>query len=305
MIKGIFRLLFLLILFTYCEGALIAQEINATVTIDHRQIQGTNVSVFETLETSLTDFINNRKWTNQDYLASERIECNFLLNLRNNEGSSYSGSLTVTARRPIYNAAINTTLLNLVDDKFKFSYNEFDPLVLNVNSLTQDLTAVVGFYVYMVLGLDADSFTKYGGDPYYNTAISIVNSAQSSNVLSNDGWDRLDKDPNRHALVSQLINAEFRPLREYMYTYHLQGLDVMAEDVDQGGKAIVDGLSTLVKVYENSPASYAMLLFFDVKYIEINNIIKNLDMEDAKKKSIVELLKRIDPSRVKAYDRLL
>ena len=303
MIRKIFQILTFFFLFGFGEQV-IAQEINATVTIEHRQIQGTNVAVFETLKGALTEFINNRKWTDQEYESNERIECNFLLNLESNEGSSYKGSLSVTARRPIYNAAINTTLLNLYDKKFSFTYNEFDPLVLNINSLTQDLTAVVGYYVYMILGLDADSFSPYGGDEYYNTSIAIVNSAQSSNVLSVAGWDRLDKDGNRHSLGSQMISSEFRPLREYMYLYHIKGLDVMANNVDQGAQVIIDGLDMLEKVHSNSPASYAMLLFFDVKYLEISNVIKNMDLPEVRKKELVSLLKKIDPSRLKNYDSL-
>ena len=304
MFQKIFALSFLLLFLLQTGQEIAAQEINATVTVEHRQIQGTNVSVFKTLESSLTEFVNNRRWTDQDYLASERIDCNFILNLESNEGSRYSGTLTVSARRPVYNAAFNTTLINLVDKKIKFNYNEYDQLVLNINSLTQDLTAVVGFYVYVILGLDADSFARLGGDTYYNTAISIVNTAQSSNVLSEDGWDRLDKDPNRHTLISELISPEFRLLREYMYSYHRQGLDLMVENVNRGANVIIDGLSTLEKVYDDHPASYVMLLFFDVKYLEISNIIKNLDMDDARKKKTVELLKRLDPSRVKAYNSL-
>lgn len=300
----ILRLLMSVVLWTSVTIRLQAQEINATVTVEHRQIQGTNVSVFETLKGALTEFINNRKWTDDEYQPNERIECNFLLNLTSNEGTSYSGTLSVTARRPIYNASLNTTILNLVDEKFTFTYNEFDQLVFNKNSLTQDLTADIAFYIYTILGVDADTFREYGGDPYYNTAMSVVNSAQSSNVLSSTGWDRLQDKRNRSVLITQLMSTDFRPFRSYLYLYHMKGLDVMWDDAEKGGKAILDGLSMLEKVSADEPASYTMLLFFDVKNIEIQNIITNLDLDEERKKTLVNTLKKIDPSRLSTYDKL-
>lgn len=291
------------------NNTLKGQEINASVTIDHRQIQGTNVSVFQTLEKALVEFVNNQRWTNEEYLPNERIECNFFINLNNNDGNTYSGSITVTARRPIYNASISTTLINLVDNDLRFSYNEFDQLIFNKNSLTQDLPAVLGFYIYTILGIDADSFREFGGDPYYNEAIAIANTAQSSGSLYEKGWDRLGSKRNRMVLISELISSEFRPFRTYLYQYHRQGLDVMSDNVDQGSEVILNGISNLEKVSANSPASYTMLLFFDVKNIEIQNIIREMDSSDEsimeQKKALVLSLKKLDPSRVQDYDKLL
>lgn len=288
---------------------LCAQEINAKVVIDHQQIQGTNVSVFQTLENALNEFINNRIWTNEEYQSNERIDCNFFINLTSVSDNVYSGNITVTARRPIYNTSINTTLINLVDNDFKFSYNEFDPLIFNKNSLTQDLTAIVAYYVYVVLGLDADSFQEFGGDPYYNEAVSIVNTAKSSGVLYESGWDRLASKKNRDVLISEILSAEFRAYRSYFYRYHRLGLDVMAQNVDQGEEVILSGISDLEKVNESEPASYALTLFLDAKSEEIQHIIKEMDDDDpdiaAQKKAVLSTLKKIDPSRLKSYDNLL
>lgn len=303
------RLLSMALVLLFCVSTLVAQEINANVVIDHRQIQGTNVSVFKTLETALNEFVNNQKWTSDEYLPNERIDCSFFLNIISNEGSTYSGSLTVTARRPIFNASISTTVLNLVDGDLKFTYNEFDQLVFNRNSLNQDLTAVIGFYVYAILGLDADTFREFSGDPYYNIAMGIVNSAESSNSLFTTGWDRLGSKKNRHVFMAEIISPEFRPYRSYLYHYHRLGLDVMAESVDQGSKAILDNLSKLEGVAKNAPSSYTMLLFFDVKTDEYQNILAGMDNEDeailAQKKQFVDVLKRLDPSRLQLYNKLL
>lgn len=296
-------LLFILVL----GNQLQAQEINAQVTIDHRQIQGTNVSVFRTLETALTEFVNSQRWTNDEYQPNERVDCNFFINLSSNDGNVYSGSITVTARRPIYNASISTTLLNLVDNDFQFSYNEFDQLIFNKNSLTQDLTAVFAFYVYTVLGIDADSFSKFGGDRYYDEAIGIVNSAQSASLYEK-GWNRLGSKRNRHVLISELMSPEFSPYRNYVYQYHRLGLDVMADDKEKGTSVILNGIKDLEIVASNTPASYTMLLFFDVKTIEIQSMIKEMNTDDAaiatQKEALITTLKKLDPSRVQDYDKL-
>ena len=285
-----------------------AQEINAKVTIDHRQIQGTNVSVFNTLETALTEFVNNQRWSNDEYLPNERVDCNFFINLSSVDDNVYSGSLTVTARRPIYNASISTTILNLVDNDFEFTYNEFDQLIFNKNSLTQDLTAVFAFYAYTVLGIDADTFRELGGSSFYDEAMSIVNSAQSASALSEGGWDRLGSKRNRHVFISELLSSDFTPLRRYLYQYHRQGLDVMAANADQGSEAILDGLNSLEQVVSKSPSSYTMLLFFDVKTDEIQSIIREMDTKDeavaTEKAELITKLKKLDPSRVKEYDKL-
>ncbi len=286
-----------------------AQEINAKVMVEHQQIQGTNTSVFQTLETTLNEFVNNRTWTVDEYRDNERIDCNFFINLTSVDGNVYSGNITVTARRPIFNTSINTTLINLVDNDFQFTYNEFDPLVFNKNSLTQDITAVIAYYVYLVLGLDADSFREYGGDSYYNEAINIVNTAQSSGVLFEKGWDRLAANKNRHVLISEILSGEFRPYRSYYYRYHRLGLDVMADNVNQGAGVILAGIPDLEQVYSTKPSSYTMTLFFDVKTDEIQNIIKEMDVSDPEKekqkKELLTTLKKIDPSRLKMYDNLL
>lgn len=303
------RLFCLYGIFAFAFGSqMMAQEINAKVVIDYRQIQGTNVSVFQTLETALTEFVNNNNWTDNEYQPNERIECNFFISLSSSSDNTYSGSVTITARRPIYNASISTTMLNLVDDDFTFTYNEFDQLIFNKNSLTQDLTAVFGYYIYIILGVDADSFKEFGGNSYFNEAVSIVNTAKSSNNLNESGWDRLGSERNRGVLISEMMASEFRPLRSYIYKYHRQGLDVMTDDVDKGAEVILSGLSSLEKVADKNPSSYAMQIFFDVKSDELQSIVKEMNTDDEeavqRKKDIINLLKKLDPGRLQAYDKL-
>ena len=307
MVRKIENLKYILNLFVLLSVGVLsvnAQEINAIVTIDHSQIQGTNVSVFKTLEAALNEFLNNRTWTDQEYLQNERIDCNFSLTISSAEGDNYSASLAVSAPRPIYNASINTTLVNLIDNDIKFQYKEFDPLVFNKNSLSQDLTAIFGFYVYMILGIDGDTFKEFGGDAYFDEARSISNNAQSSTALKSGGWDRLASKQNRTLYVSQLTSSEFRAYRSYVYRYHRLGLDVMVDDAKKGEKVILDGLADLKKINDDSPSSYTMQLFFDVKNMEIQSILKEMKGDDAKKKELITMLKRLDPSRLQAYERL-
>ncbi len=307
-IENFKHILSLLVLLSVSVASAKAQEINAAVSIDYSQIQGTNVSVFKTLEAALNEFLNNRTWTDQEYLQNERVDCNFNLTISKAESDIYSASLAVSARRPIYNASINTTLINLIDNDIKFQYKEFDPLVFNRNSLSQDLTAIFGFYVYMILGIDGDTFKEFGGDAHFDEARSISNNAQSSTALKSGGWDRLGLKQNRTLYVSQITSSEFRPYRSYVYRYHRLGLDVMADDVKKGEKVILDGLPDLKKINDNSPSSYTMQLFFDVKNVEIQNIIKEMDAEDAtvaqQKKELITMLKRLDPSRLQVYEKL-
>ena len=298
-------ILSVLVLLATGWGSLSAQEISAGVTLDYSQLQGTNVSAFKTLEAALNEFLNNRTWTDQEYLQSERIECNFTLTITAIKEGAYEGSLAVTARRPIYNTSINTTLINLIDNDVKFKYKEFDPLVFNKNSLSQDITAILGFYVYMILGVDGDTFKEFGGDVYYNEAMDIVNSAQSSATLQSGGWDRLGSKKNRSLLVSEVLSSEFKEYRSYNYRYHRLGLDVMADDVEKGAAVIIDGLSDLVKVNENNPSSYTMQLFLDAKNVELQNIVSEMDESNAEqRKEVITKLKTLDPGRVKAYERL-
>lgn len=299
--------IFLIVMALNSSLNLSAQEINAKVKIDYRAIQGTNTSVFQTLETSLNEFVNNQRWSNDTYDQDERIECNFFLTLLSNEGNSYTASLAVTARRPIYNASISTTLINLVDNDLTFTYNEFDQLIFNKNSLSQDLTAVIGFYAYTILGIDADTFSKSGGEKHFANAMDVVNSAKSSSSLNEAGWDRLASKKNRHMLISQITSPAFEPLRTYTYMYHRQGLDLLADDLEKGADNILSNLKSLERVAVTTPASYTMLLFFDAKTIEIQSLLKEMKDEDQLevKKQAVATLKKLDPSRVKAYNKLL
>lgn len=277
-----------------------AQELECKTTVVYKQIQTTNTQIFKTLETAINEFMNNRQWTNQKFKANEKIQCNVLINLSeysNNE--AFKGTISIQARRPVYNSNFNTPLLNIVDNNFTFNYKEFDPLDFNENSISSNLTAVLGYYAYILLGTDFDTFSRFGGTPWFQLAERIVSNAQSLNDI---GWKASENKNNRYWIANQLLNNEFRPYREFVYIYHRKGLDQMADDAQQGAGAIVDALPMLETVNNAQPSSVALKLFFDAKSQELVSMLKELPSD--KRITAATILKKTDPGRTQEYQKL-
>ncbi len=256
-------------------SGLYSQEFRCNVQVVSQQVQGTNKQVFQTLQNAIYEFMNNTVWTNHVYSMEERIECNLMFNITEQlSADEFKGTLTVQARRPVFNTNYNTVMFNFVDNAIRFRYVEFSPLVFDLKSHTSNLTSILAFYAYFILGLDYDSFSLYGGTPYFSNAEQVMLNAQNSAVES--GWKPMDDiaHKSRYWLVKDMLDPDYEPVREFNYRYHRLGLDVMDEKVAEGRAEITNSLELLQKVYRKKPDPYMYLLrlVFDAKVDEIVNV---------------------------------
>ncbi|MEE4256134.1 MAG: DUF4835 family protein [Bacteroidales bacterium] len=282
-------------------GALNAQEIYCDVQINTQQVEGTDKKVFETLRTAIFEFINNRQWTNYNFNIEERIECTFLINVTARLSSDeFDAELNMALKRPIYNSAYNSTTLNYIDKDFKFKYVEYQPLEFVENTFTSNLTSVLAYYVYIFLGMDFDSYTLYGGTPYFEKAENIVNAAQTSGQT---GWKSFESQKNRFWLVENFMNPSYQPIRKFMYEYHRQGLDVMYDDANKGRAAILKSMQYLEQVKEGWPNLFIMQLIIDAKSDEFINVFS--EGSATEKTRAMNILKKLDPANSSKYDEIM
>lgn len=278
-----------------------AQELYCNVQVNSRQVEGSDKQIFETLQSSLFEFLNNRVWTNYEFKVEERIECNMLLTISERPSSEqFKGNLTIAVNRPVFNSSYNTLIFNYVDNDIQFEYLMNQPFDFAENSYISNITSIMAYYVYMILGLDFDTFALYGGTPFYEKAEAIVSAAQSSQY---PGWKAFEGDKNRYWLTENLLNPAFKPLRNFLYEYHRKGLDVMYENPDQGRKSIIKALQNLKKVYDDRPGLFLIKLLMDAKRPELIQIFS--EGSTSEKSQAVELMKKIDPSHSSEYDDLM
>ena len=290
---------FLLGLALSCSCAGMAQELNARITVNGDKIANANKSVFTTLQNALTEFINNRKWTDATFAVNERIDCSMTIIVNEMEESSFKGEIQVQARRPVYNSSYTTTLLNFRDQQFDFEYMEGEPLEYQENMLTGNLTATVVFYIYIILGLDLDSFSPLGGTAYIQQAQQIVSLAQSQ---SWSGWKAFDSNRNRHAVATALQDNASEAFRNLWYTYHRKGLDEMAANPDRGRTTIIEALPALQEVKKARPTSVLLQMFSDAKLDEIVLIYSKATTQE--KQSGYKLLQEIYPTETTRLEAL-
>lgn len=248
-----------------------AQEVNARITINSEKIQATNKQVFTTLQKALTEFVNNRKWTDATFAVNERIDCSITLIINEMPSdNSFKAEIQVQARRPVYNSSYTTTLLNFRDTQLDFDYTEFEPVEYTENSLSSNLTATIVYYIYTVLGLDFDSFSPKGGASFLAQAQQVVSLAQAQ--PSWNGWKAFENDRNRHALSTALTDNTSDLFHEMWYNYHRKGLDEMAANPDRGRTTIISLLPTLNQIKSARPTSVLLQMFADTKLDEIVSI---------------------------------
>jgi len=290
--------LFICLLLTFTAKS---QELNARVTINSDKVQGTNKQVFTTLQTALTEFINNRKWTDATFAVNERIDCSFtfIINEMPTE-SSFKGELQIQARRPVYNSSYSTTLFNFRDTQLDFDYTEFEPLEYTQNTLQNNLTASVVFYIYVILGLDFDSFAQTGGSSFIQQAMQVVTLAQSEMAWT--GWKAFDSNRNRHALATALTDNTSAVFREMWYTYHRKGLDEMAANPDRGRTTIIETLPALKEIQTARPGSVLMQLFSDSKLDEVVSVYSKANQTE--KQEGYKLLSTIFPTQTTRLEPL-
>ena len=269
-----------------------AQELEAKVVVNHQKIQGTNTSVFTTLQETVTEFLNTRKWSNAQYATREKIVCSF--NLIVNEYSDdgrFSCALMVQANRPVYNASYNTTVFNFNDNAVDFNYIEHDKLEFSDEMIDNNLTAVLAYYAYLIIGFDMDTFSPKGGTDILHKAENVVNNAQ---MIGEDGWKAFGDSKNRHALINDYMNGAMEPYRQLMYDYHRKGLDEMSQNAERGRSNITTSLALLEKAKQDKPMSVLPQLFTEIKKDELLGIYSKGTTKE--KEDVARILTLANPS---------
>lgn len=297
------RLLFI-ITFAVFALALQAQELRCTVTINSDQVQGTNKEVFNTLKQSIEEFVNTSRWTNLTFQEKERIECSMLILVKSVQDGVMDCEFTCQSRRPVFGTSYSTPTLNFKDNDFVFTYQEFDRLDYQQSTFTSNLTALLAYYCYLIIGHDMDSFSKLGGTPYFQACESIVTAAQSASLDNAEmvGWKAFESNRNRYALINNLMDEAFKKYRIYYYDYHRHGLDEMVNNVGNGRARITKDIKVLKEAYNARPATYVVNAFLDAKADELVNIFHKGTSEE--KKIVYDLLMDIDPTRQTTYDNI-
>lgn len=279
------------------------QEFNCVVSVTSQKVEGTDKRVFETLQNAMYEFINNRKWSNYNLKTEERIEGTILLTVNERLGSDeFRGNLNVVLRRPVYNSAYNSVLLNYIDKGFQFRYVEYQPLDYSDGTFTSNLTSVLAYYAYVFLGYYFDSFSPSGGSQFFEKAQEVVNSAQNA---TESGWKGYESEKNRYWLVANFLNPAYSGLRDFSYNYHRLGLDQMYEKVDAGRNSVTESLNDIQKVYIARPGLFSLQLVFDAKRDEIINIYGDERVSPNEKNNIVNMMKEMDPSNSSKYSSIL
>jgi hypothetical protein len=283
------RLIFLaVLLISFSVGS---QELNCKLVVNAQQTGNENVQVFKTLEKQLNEFVNNTRWTSKIFKIQERIECSMVINVQNYQSDSFQASIQVQSARPVHNTFYASSLYNFNDKDFNFNYLEYQNLNFNTTQFESNLVSVIAFHVYMILGMDADSFELNGGDIYYKQARDIVSYSQQSNFK---GWEPpTGGAQTRSALISNVLSPTFKEFHSVLFNYHFNGLDVMAKDVKKGKTAIVSSLMELESLNKRRPNSFLLRVFFDAKADEISDIFSggpNVNIAD-----LVSMLSKVAP----------
>jgi hypothetical protein len=301
------RILFF-VLFIGCSHVISAQELQAKFTVNAAKVSTkVDKKIFQTLQASLTNLLNNRKWTSDVYQPQEKIKCNFLLNIDEDKGNNvYKASLVVQAARPVYNSTYESPLINFQDADVVFKYVEFQPIEFNENRIqgndpmAANLTAVIAYYVNIILGLDYDSFSPRGGDPYFQKAQFIVNNAPESRDIS--GWKAFDGLRNRFKLAQNLTDSRFTLVHDAIYSYYRSGMDIIFENEDEGRNGVLNALNFLNTINQENPNSMFIQLFFQGKSNELVKLFSKAS-PDVKSRAKDFLLK-MDLTNASVYKEL-
>lgn len=280
-----------------------AQELQAKITVNHAQIEGTDASVFDNLQHTLEQFVNERQWTHLQFRKNERIVCNFNITVTKYDKSSnkFSCKALVQANRPVYNSAYTSTLYNNTDDNFDFTFTQFDQLNFNEEVIDNQLTALFAYYAYLIIGLDLDSFAPRGGEDVLQRCLNLTNNAQD---LGYPGWKAFENDRNRYAIISDYLDGAMAPFRQLQYDYYRKGLDEMANNAERGRTEITTAIeSHLKKSHEDKPLSLLPQIWTDYKKDELANIYQGKGTQK-EKESVYEILFSINASQNAAWDKI-
>lgn len=288
----------LLSVFTFTQ--IEAQEFNFSVKINTQRLQTVDPKVFETLEKTIYDFLNNIKFTEHTYELSERITCNIQLTVQQElSPTRFKADLAIQSSRPVYGSNYETTMLNHQDRDVTFDYEQFQPLIFSKNAFNDNLSAILSFYAYYILGLDYDSFSPFGGDPYFRAAQDILNNVPQGAAVANPGWRSVDGTRNRYWLIENALSPRVRPMRQAMYDYHRHGLDAMAKNPVAGRAIMMQALDEVAQVNQIYPNSMIVQLFNQTKGQEITEIFKAGTFQE--KDRVINVMTRIDPPNASRY----
>ncbi len=279
-----------------------AQELNCSVEVISNRVQGVNPAIFESMQQTIFEFMNNRRWSNDQYTIEERINCSLILNIEPNASAgsnTFSATLQVISTRPVFGTDYSTPVINLQDKNLTFDFLPNTQYNFNPDQFQNNLVHTLAFYAYIILGYDYDTFSPKGGTAYFQQAQRIVQAAQ---VSSASGWKAFEGDKNRYWIAEDIMHRTFEPMRECLYEYHRKGMDVMSEKMPQGRTAVINSLSKLDKVHKVKPLAYNTQNFFLAKSDEIVNIF--IQAQPNERNAMYELLARLDPGNLSKYEKM-
>lgn len=282
------------------SASLHGQELEVTVKVNTPTIQMADPRVFQDLQAAIQGFMNNQKWTNETYQPEERIKVTLLLNITQEfSANSFGGDLNIQAVRPVYGSTYETPLISHLDKDVTFTYEQFQPLEFSENNFNDNISSILSFYAYIILGLDYDSFSPFGGEAYFQIAQDVLNAVPQAVTANNKGWRSIDGNRNRYWIVENLLSPRVRNLRQAYYDYHRQALDLMSSDVLSGRALMLEAIEAVAQVNQTYPNAMAVQMFTNAKSNEIVEIYKQ--GTPAEKNRIVQSMTRIDGSNASKY----
>lgn len=291
--------IYIFLFFVMIATTAVAQELNCQVVVSAEKTGQANASVFKTLENSLTEFVNQTRWTNREFLPQERINCSMFININSYDGNTFTGTIQVQSSRPVYGSTMVSPVFNFNDEQLAFTYTEYQPFSYSPNQFDSNLVSMVSFYVYTILGLDADTFSEQGGTSYYQTANQIVGTAQQS---QHSGWKATDGTRSRYQLNADLLSNTYSGYRNALYSYHRNGLDVMHMSPAEGKKAIAAAIGDLNRMNSRRPNSLLLRTFFDAKADEVAQVFSGGPSVDIRE--VVDALNNMAPNHAEKWGNI-
>ncbi len=274
----------------------ISQELNCEVVVNARQTGNENVQVFKTLENQLKEFVNNTQWTNKSFAAQERINCSMVITITDYDSDVFQASIQIGSSRPIFNSSYSSAVYNFNDRDFTFQYLEFQNLIYNPTQFESNLVSVIAYHIYMILAMDADTFSLNGGEEYYRQTRAILNFSQQSNFR---GWKPEDGLQSRFSLIDNIMSPTYKEFRDALYNYHIGGLDTMNQNPKGAKESIAESIMQLEDLDNRRPNSFILRVFFDAKAEEIEDIFS--DGPSVNITDLVEALTKIAPTHASKW----
>ncbi|AUC84680.1 DUF4835 domain-containing protein [Polaribacter sp. ALD11] len=290
----------LIIFLLFSVSVLKSQELNCLVTVNSDQVAGSNKQVFTTLQRSLNEYINQTKWTDRVVKPEERVDCAMTIIITSRNNNNFTATLQVQSTRPVYGSSYASPILNIKDNEFSFKYNEFDPLIYNKNSFDSNLVSTIVFYANVILGVDADTFAKFGGEAELKEAQNVMLQAQQSGLSS---WQNVVGKQNRYLLIDNLMSPKLKAYRNLLYNYHRNGFDNLVGAKASAQQSIEDSVISLESIYNKTVGNYLIRLFFDAKADEIVSMYSE-STQTRNKKRLIQTVRKISPNNNSKWRKL-